>query len=81
MHQDVFTWNGIRLSKSKTITCRECGSTLKTIEESHLQGSKCTTQLSDRDAYRAKYPTEPVVTVAAYEGMTRTTIPRKERPK
>jgi hypothetical protein len=42
MSADAFTWNGLRMQDSETITCNECGTALKTIEESHLQGSNCT---------------------------------------
>ena len=67
--------NGVIISDAETVTCRECGANdLKSIEKSHLSGSRCTKRLPNRDAYQNKYPDAPVVTREAYEGMTRTSI-------
>jgi hypothetical protein len=71
---DLVEWNGLTMLDAETVTCRECGTALKTIEQRHLQGSKCTGRLHNRADYRAMYPNEPVVTVDAYEGMTQTTV-------
>lgn len=71
---NIFKRNGVRILDAKTVTCRECGESLKTIEESHLQGSKCTGRLPNRAAYRRAYPKAPVVTAEAYERMTRNSL-------
>jgi hypothetical protein len=41
------------------IKCRECGYSLETIEQVHLQSGNCTGQISDVGEYRNKYPDAP----------------------
>jgi hypothetical protein len=66
----IYEKNGVRIADAKEITCEECGKgDLRTIEANHLTGSKCTGDVSNREAYEKRYPTEPVVTRDFYESI------------
>lgn len=53
-----------RIADVHYVACRECGTLVESVEQTHLAGRDCTDEVTTRDEYRRKYPGAPLVTRA-----------------